>query len=140
MHTTPYSQIWHIWCGFAVQPWLIDGNVLSRTFNCAKVVILNDFVGIGYGLLALKSHELEVVYPGTVPPSSTGVKSVIGAGTGLGECFLTHNGRDYDVHPAEGGHADFAPRNQTEFEIMQHIIKTENEKPHLHKSERTHHL
>ena len=84
---------------------------------------MNDFVGVGYGLLALKPHELEVVHAGS-GINATGPKAVIGAGTGLGECFMTHNGKNYDVYPAEGGHADFAPRNQLEFEIMEHVKKT----------------
>jgi glucokinase len=92
--------------------------------------LINDFVGIGYGLLALEKHDLEVVYE---PPArlarpsnatTTAVKAVIGAGTGLGECFLTHNGSNYDVWGSEGGHADFAPRNVTEWEIFQHIMST----------------
>jgi len=110
-------------------PWLIDGAALADSFKAHKVVLLNDFVGIGYGLLALSSKDLQVVHPGCGKVNPTGVKAVIGAGTGLGECFLTHNGRDYDVWPAEGGHADFAPRNRTEFEILEHILHAENAKP-----------
>lgn len=85
---------------------------------------MNDFVGIGYGLLALKPAELETVHAGNGKPDAKGVKAVIGAGTGLGECFLTFNGKEFDVFPAEGGHADFAPRNQTEFELMQYVLAT----------------
>lgn len=112
-----------------LEPWLIDGAALADSFKAHKVVLLNDFVGIGYGLLALSSKDLQVVHPGCGKVNPTGVKAVIGAGTGLGECFLTHNGRDYDVWPAEGGHADFAPRNRTEFEILEHILHAENAKP-----------
>jgi glucokinase len=41
----------------------------------------------------------------------------IGAGTGLGQCYLTPSGDDmasgdYRCFPSEGGHADFAPRNE----------------------------
>jgi glucokinase len=104
--------------------WAMDGAVLARQFNVVHSVrIINDFVGIGYGLLALGPSELEVVHRGS-PPDPCGVRAVIGAGTGLGECFLTHNGKAYDVWGAEGGHADFAPRNQLEFNIMEDIKKT----------------
>jgi hypothetical protein len=44
----------------------------------------------------------------------------LGAGTGLGEVYLTHNGKNYDVWPAEGGHTDFAPRNQVEFDLLKY--------------------
>ena len=48
--------------------------------------------------------------------------AVIGAGTGLGEVFMTpdHNGL-YEAWPSEGGHVEYAPRNQEEFELLEHI-------------------
>jgi len=101
-------------------PWVIDGVKLAKTFQMQEVSVINDFVGIGYGLLALEASDLETVYAGS-PPVAGGVKAVIGAGTGLGECFLTNNGSHYDVWPAEGSHADFAPRDLREFEIMEYI-------------------
>ena len=50
-------------------------------------------------------------------------KALIGAGTGLGEAFLTKGvgGQFYDVFPCEGGHTCFAPRNLKEFNFMQFI-------------------
>ena len=57
--------------------------------------------------------------------------------TGLGECFLTHNGSNYDVFPAEGGHADFAPKTQVEFEIMEYIKRTEKLEFIIHRHTQT---
>ena len=54
---------------------------------------------------------------------------MIGAGTGLGECYLTHNGSVYNVIACEGGHADFAPRSPLEFDIAQHILRTTPSQP-----------
>lgn len=109
--------------------WEIDGSALKSAFSCEYVRIMNDFVGIGYGLLALKSNEVELIYGGEKGQNGEidpiGVKSVIGAGTGLGECFLTYSGTQYEVFPAEGGHTDFAPRNECEYEIMEFIKKQE---------------
>ena len=44
----------------------------------------------------------------------------VGAGTGLGECFLAAAGpdADYVAFPSEGGHAEFAPRNELELEML----------------------
>ena len=106
---------------------MIDGAALSAHFRMEQVDIINDFAGIGFGLLALEDSDLELVHGGGVDgaqPQPRGPKAVIGAGTGLGEAYLTHNGAVYDVYPCEGGHTDFAPRNQVEFAIMQHIKKT----------------
>jgi glucokinase len=44
----------------------------------------------------------------------------VGAGTGLGECFSTcaEPGAPYETFPSEGGHAEFAPRNDLEMELL----------------------
>lgn len=87
-------------------------------------------------------EDKDVIKLNNVPPVAAGVKACIGAGTGLGETFLTWNGSEYDVWPTEvslpagapvafhvslllsqGGHADFSPRDQTEFELMEFIKK-----------------
>jgi len=60
-----------------------------------------------------------------VPITDDGVKCCIGAGTGLGEAFLTNSGKEYDVYPSEGGHADFAPRDEIEYKLMDFFSRTE---------------
>jgi glucokinase len=57
---------------------------------------------------------------GTKKPN--GVVAMLGAGTGLGECFLTcssHAPGLYDCFPSEGGHSEFAPRTDLEIELLQ---------------------
>merc|ERR1719221_1342315 len=61
-----------------------------------------------------------------VPPVESAPIAVIGAGTGLGEAFLTTGlNTDYEVWPTEGGHAEFAPRqdgsSKLEFEMIQYL-------------------
>lgn len=55
----------------------------------------------------------------------------IGAGTGLGECFLTPNpdGVYYSCFPSEGGHADFAPRSSMEVGLLD-FLKTKFQQKH----------
>jgi len=104
----------------------IDGSLISKQLNIKYVQIINDFAGIGFGLLALKPNELDCL--NNAKPTKGGPKAVIGAGTGLGEAYLTLKVNsvddDYDVWSSEGGHADFAPRNKLEFELLQHILDT----------------
>lgn len=100
----------------------MKGAELSSALNIPHVRIINDFEGNGYGLLLSQGADEVYRLPGSgAAPLKDRPIAVIGAGTGLGECYLTHNGRDYVVYPCEGGHADFAPRNQTEFELMEFI-------------------
>ena len=74
---------------------------------------------MGYGLLALERSD--VVPINDVPLTAEAPKACIGAGTGLGEAYLTWNGDEYDVWSSEGGHADFAPRDEIEFKLLQYF-------------------
>lgn len=53
----------------------------------------------------------------------------IGAGTGLGECFLTCDSKsNYECYPSEGGHAEFAPRNDLEIKLLKFLSNKFNSK------------
>lgn len=43
---------------------------------------------------------------------------MIAPGTGLGEAFLTSGGTGHQAHPSEGGHADFAPRDELQDALL----------------------
>lgn len=67
--------------------WLIDGKNLEKELAIPRVLLVNDFTAMGYGLLTLKADECYVL--NDVSPKEGGVVATIGAGTGLGECFLS---------------------------------------------------
>jgi len=56
-----------------------------------------------------------------------GPKVCIGAGTGLGECYLTptDDTKDatYQCFPSEGGHVEYAPRNDLEVRMFKFLSK-----------------
>lgn len=110
----------------------IDGNaiemcqhgLLSLVVRCKLV---NDFVGQGYGALDLDlDKEVVELIPGSKAKiDDLGPKVCVGAGTGLGECFLTKSSLrpelGYECYPSEGGHVDFAPRGALEVELQEYI-------------------
>jgi len=44
--------------------------------------------------------------------------AILGAGTGLGEANLVHDGLKWNVVPSEGGHADFAPQDEEQARLF----------------------
>ena len=91
--------------------WKIDGYEIAKHFKIHDVVLVNDFVANGYGLLTL-DEETECIALSNAPKVPNAPIACIGAGTGLGECYLTSDGHgNYTCYPSEGGHAEFAPRN-----------------------------
>jgi glucokinase len=107
-----------------IQGWTIDGFRLEQDLDIKRVKVINDFSGIGYGLLTLEDSECRILNRGEHKPRAPII--CVGAGTGLGECFLTFDGSQYEVFATEGGHSDFAPHSQLEFELVEFVIKKHN--------------
>jgi len=101
-------------------PWVVDGATLAKQFDIPKVKLLNDLEAMAYGILLLRPDEVEVLNAGT-PPAQNQALALIAAGTGLGESILFWNGSRYQPTPSEGGHADFAPNNDNEIELLRHL-------------------
>ncbi len=101
--------------------WQLTSDRLQQELEISKVSLLNDFAANSYGVLGLKESELAVLQAGKVIPNQT--IAVIGAGTGLGESFLISQNGQYSVFPSEGGHADFAPRNDLELELWRYLYQ-----------------
>lgn len=104
--------------------WIIDGNSIKEEFAIDSVVLMNDFVANGYGLLALTEHELAVLQEGNAVKQQSPTQPVVlvGAGTGLGECYLTPTGEgELTAFPTEGGHVEFAPRTKLELDLLEYM-------------------
>jgi glucokinase len=99
--------------------WRIDERELARVFGIPQVKVINDFAAAGYGVERVPPDELLTLQAGTPPARADRV--VIGAGTGLGVCWLTQDGAGTRVHASEGGHSDFAPVDALQDELLRHL-------------------
>src|SRR5262245_49595949 len=100
-------------------PWVIDARALERETFLPKIRIINDFHATAASVESLKEVDTFELRPGTRDPK--GPIAILGAGTGLGEAFLFHNGTGYQVVASEGGHADFAPRTEEEIGLLRFL-------------------
>jgi len=101
-------------------PWIIDVAELRRALKLDAVWLLNDLEAGAYGIFTLDNDEYCTLNEGTLRPS--GNKALIAAGTGLGQAILYDDGRQFCPMASEGGHGDFAPRNELEIELLRHLI------------------
>ncbi|MCP9472096.1 MAG: glucokinase [Nitrospira sp.] len=101
-------------------PWVVDGNHIAKEFAIPQVRLLNDLEATAYGILLLHPDEVEVLNTGK-PPAKRQALTIIAAGTGLGEAVLFWDGTTYRPMPSEGGHADFAPNNDNEIELLRYL-------------------
>jgi glucokinase len=100
-------------------PWTIDEKALQKALNIPIVRLLNDLDAIAHAVPFQEATDLHTLNVGQPVPG--GAIAVIAPGTGLGEAFLTWDGSHYQAHTSEGGHADFAPTNASEIELLRYL-------------------
>lgn len=94
-------------------PWDVRRRELAAATGIADTALINDFRALGHALPLLGAADLVTLQAGE--PDERGVRALIGAGTGLGQAFLIHDGQRYRVLPSEGGHASFAAGSELEW-------------------------
>jgi len=92
--------------------WTVDGDVVAGELGIARVEIINDLVATAHGIPLLAPSELATLNCGS--PDAAGNAALIAAGTGLGMTVLARVQGELVPLPSEGGHQDFAPRNEDE--------------------------
>ncbi|HTX74952.1 MAG TPA: glucokinase [Terracidiphilus sp.] len=105
-------------------PWTLDSRELARNLKIDYVFLINDLQANGYGIAELDADQIYTLSEGDA--RQVGNRALISAGTGLGEAFLIWDGRDYVPYPSEGGHSDFAPRNDDEFDLLRFLRQKYN--------------
>jgi glucokinase len=101
-------------------PWVVDAAQLVRTLRLANVQLINDLEANAHGIWALEPKDFAVLNEGSL---SAGNAAIISAGTGLGEAGLYWDGQSHHPFACEGGHGDFAPRNDLEAELFLSLWK-----------------
>ena len=103
-------------------PWILDSSQLASDLKIQHVFLINDLEANGYGIGELTPEQILVLSKGD--PAAEGNRGLIAAGTGLGEAILVWNGHSYLPMASEGGHSDFAARNEEEIELLRYLQKT----------------
>ena len=101
--------------------WTIDSSELASQLKLASVGLLNDLEAYAYGVDALASTDFITLSEGA--EDAAGNRVVISARTGLGVAGLYWDGFRHHPFACEGGHSDFAPRNDLEMELAQYLRK-----------------
>jgi len=102
-------------------PWIIDSKELAQLLKLNSVGLLNDLEAYAYGIDALDSNDLITISGGS--PDAEGNRAVISAKTGLGVAGLYWDGFRHHPFACEGGHADFAPKDAIQTELLVYLQK-----------------
>lgn len=102
-------------------PWVIDESTLAKKYDFNYIKIINDFTALGYSLSRLDNDDITTIQAGL---SNDGhVKTILGAGTGLGMCMVVSNNSNLMVLPSEFGNTTFAPSSKFSFELAAYMRK-----------------
>lgn len=116
-------------------PWHLEARLLERDLGIPRVRLLNDFHAVALGVPELDPAGFVLLQDGAFDPEGT--IAIVGAGTGLGEAIMLPGhgwrgralpasgqpSRERDVIASEGGHVDFAPRNEEEIGLLRFLLR-----------------
>ena len=107
-------------------PWSLDAREMQHNLGLEHIFLINDLEANGYGIPELSKDKVCTLLEGDA--SSVGHRGLVSAGTGLGEALLIWDGqrRTHLPLPSEGGHTDFAPRNEQEVALLNYLRKQLN--------------
>lgn len=106
--------------------WEFSIEQLRRELGMEALDVLNDFAALAYATPHLTSEALRSLRTGSAMPDAPML--VLGPGTGFGVAALVPGRNQWKIVPTEGGHANFAPGNETEIAILQHWLR---QQPHV---------
>ena len=93
---------------------------LQKELGCSCLVLVNDLFATAASIPLLAESELAVLQPGDFPKEACATTAILAPGTGLGMAFLVDAVKPH-ILASEGGHADFAPRNEDEVELWRYL-------------------
>lgn len=110
-------------CDTTNLPWHLDAADVAQALGLAAggVTLLNDLEAAALATLAMPAERFHVLQAGA--PGAVGNRVLIAPGTGLGEAILYWDGSRYHALATEGGHCDFAPRDEQEMALLRYAAR-----------------
>lgn len=124
------GPVLHRRCRVTNLPWEVDAAEVESVLGFERVELINDLEAQAHGVAVLGQDNLLTLRAGEPMPGNA---ALIAAGTGLGEAglyFQKEDRRQGDGQrqaerllpfATEGGHCDFAPRNEREIELLRFL-------------------
>lgn len=106
---------------FTNSSWMVRPGLINEKLRLDRFTLVNDFGAIGHAAAALGSDMFGHICGPDIAAPAEGVITIVGPGTGLGVAHVLRTGDGYQVTETEGGHIDFAPRDEIEDRIVAHL-------------------
>ena len=107
--------------------WNISGNGLKNKFKFKSCELINDFAVQIYGIPFLKESQYSTIQKGNnLAGANKDLHAIVGAGTGLGIARGIISGTKVKVLASEGGHVEYSPKSELEWELKNWLKDTLN--------------
>ena len=100
--------------------WIADTASIAELLEHDRIGLINDLEANAYGLNELNENDFLFLNKGESNP--IGNRAIISAGTGIGEAGIFNKNGELCPFATESGHADFAPRNKLEIELLRYLL------------------
>jgi glucokinase len=103
-------------------PWVVESSRLAQELQLDSVSLINDLQAQAWGIQCLGPSDTVALNQISAKQNPVGNQAVVAAGTGLGEAGIIWDGERQHIFACEGGHCDFAPRNELEIELLRYLL------------------
>jgi glucokinase len=100
--------------------WIVDTDSIAEQLGHDRIGLINDLEANAYGINELDGNDFFLLNEGEA--SLTGNCAIISAGTGIGEAGIYNKNGELRPFATESGHADFAPRNELEIDLLRYLL------------------
>lgn len=101
---------------------ILDENSVRKELSCSQLFLVNDLFATAAAMPMLESHDFAILQRGHRKVDADGSVAILAPGTGLGMAFLLEI-KELNILASEGGHTEFAPRNEGEVELWRYLKK-----------------
>lgn len=100
-------------------PWTVSPETIAERFDWPAVRLINDLTATARAVATLPAADFHTIHPGR--RDDHGPRALLAPGTGLGQALLVRAADRWQPLASEGGHADFAPRQEEELDLWRHL-------------------
>ncbi|MFO0415821.1 MAG: glucokinase [Pseudomonadota bacterium] len=109
-------------------PWEVVQSNVSRHLDIHRTKLVNDLVSTAAAIPSFEPESLQIVYDAEGMADKAASCAVVAPGTGIGHSLIHREAGWSVLLASEGGHANFAPTNDLEIELLKYL---QSKLPHV---------
>jgi glucokinase len=109
-------------------PWEVVHSNVCRQLDTHSTKLVNDLVSTAAAIPSFEPENLQIVYGAAGMADKAASCAVVAPGTGIGHSLIHREAGCSVLLASEGGHANFAPTNDLEIELLKYL---QSKLPHV---------